>query len=99
MEKLFSDDEIELIIWSEIWSIMSFVIGQLQWQSTKTSGTLTMIGKLLLTIFFLFALLIRIFAVLLYFSPAFGLLDLLCHWTMGSLKTSTEYQAKYFSIY
>jgi len=99
MEKLFSDDEIELIIWSEIWSIMSFVIGQLQWQSTKTSGTLTMIGKLLLSIFFLFALLIRIFAVLLYFSPAFGLLDLLCHWTMGSLKTSTEYQAKYFSSY
>ena len=96
MEKLFSDDEIEVIIWSEIWSILSFVIGQLQWQSTKTNGTLTMKGELLLSIFFLLSLLIRIFAVLIYFAPAFGLWDLLCHWTMGSLKTSTEYQVSIF---
>ena len=51
--------------------------------SASKNNFLPFRGKVLMTVFSLTAVLVRLSAILIYFAPSFGLMNLLMHWIMG----------------
>jgi hypothetical protein len=90
LETLFSNDETEYITLSAIWSWILIVLGEIKWQAALKNNCLGLKGSLILFLYFLLSLFTRTMAVLLYFAPSMGLINLLGHWKVGELKTSTE---------
>ncbi len=90
LENIISGEEAEFVALSAIWSIISLVLGEIKWQAASKNFFLPIKGKLILFAYFSISLLSRTVAVLLYFCPSVGLLNILDHWKMGSLKTTPE---------
>ena len=59
---------------------------------------MTMLGKQLIALFSFISLLGRVFAVILYFSPSFGLMNLLMHWKMGQLPAPSKEQFSKYDV-
>ena len=59
------------------------MIGVVRQVAASKNNFLPFKGKLLLALFSLKSVLVRLFAILLYFAPSLGLMNLLRHWTMG----------------
>ena len=59
------------------------MIGVVRQVAASKNNFLPFKGKLLLALFSLISVLVRLFAILLYFAPSLGLMNLLRHWTMG----------------
>ena len=64
-------------------SIVSILIGEVHQVGASKNNYLPFRGKILLILFSLTAVMVRLTAILLYFSPSLGLLNLLMHWKMG----------------
>ena len=69
--------------WSILLSIMSILIGEIHQVAASKNDFLSLRGKSLLAFFSLTAVLIRLSAILLFFAPSLGLMNLLMHWKMG----------------
>ena len=69
--------------WSILLSIMSILIGEIHQVAASKNDFLSLRGKSLLAFFSLTAVLIRLSAILLFFEPSLGLMNLLMHWKMG----------------
>jgi len=52
---------------------------------------LPILGKLILSIFVFFSCIARLFGIIAFFTPSLGLMNVLMHWKMGNLKTSSIY--------
>jgi hypothetical protein len=89
LENLITGNEAEYIAISAAWSLMSMVKGQTRWQAACKKSAISVKGELILLTYFFVSMITRTSAVLLYFAPSMGLLNLLSHWKMGSLKSST----------
>jgi hypothetical protein len=90
LREMFASGNMALILMSSIWSIVSMVLGHLHWMVVKKDDFLPLKGKVCLAVLGLISQVSRIFAVLLYFSPSLGLMDLLMHWKMGALNAKTH---------
>ena len=77
---------------SAILSVLSIVLGQLQWMIIQKSDFMPMKGKFFISAFTLVSVLVRTLSCIIFFAPSLGLGNLLMHWKMGALeaaKTST----------
>ena len=89
LESLIGEDNSLLLILSAGWSIKSIAMGYLQSMSMSKEDTLPSLGKLILFLFVLLSCLARLFGILIFFAPVLGLMDVLMHWKMGKLVTSS----------
>ena len=86
LESLFASDDVEMLVLSCTWSLLSIVITETNWQDSVKSFAIGIQGKLIMAGFFLLSILPRTCAVILYFAPSMGLLGLQGHYTLGKIK-------------
>ena len=85
LQNLFVGGENVLTFLSLVWSFCSLTYGHVRWIGAKKNNCLPWNGMLYHGIFVVLTLTERTFAILIYFSPSLGLLNLLGHWTMGKM--------------
>jgi hypothetical protein len=98
LQELFAGGSIHLIVLSAIWSFSSLVIGFLQYTTLNKGNFLPLVGRATLASFAVLSLIARLSAVVLYFAPALGLMDLLGHFVMGNLTTTSTVLVYDFSV-
>lgn len=86
----FQGDNLELIAIFTIISVVSIVLGSLKFYSLNKEETMTLKGKALISGFVMLSLIARIVAIIFYFSPTLGLLNLLGHWKRGKFSMDSE---------
>lgn len=72
-----------IILASACLSILSLSLGVIQQAAAAKNNFLPWRGKVLLTIFSVTSLLVRLVAIMLYFAPSLGIINLLWHWKIG----------------
>lgn len=91
LEELFVGNEVTLLVLSALWSILSLIRGHLSSLTVKKEIVPSLTGQLVFFCFILSSLLVRIFAILLFFVPPLGLFDLLMHWNFGKMSTGGSF--------
>ena len=89
-----SNEDIGFLLLSSLWSFISITLSEIRWQASLKNHFLPIKGKLILGFHFILAVLCRISAVILFFTPSMGLLNILQHWKMGQLEV-LESRLKY----
>jgi len=89
-QALFTSGSGVLIVISALWSFVSMVVGYLHCTNLTKGNILPMKGKIILSVFAILSLIARLSSVILYFAPGLGLMDLLGHYEMGQLPTSSD---------
>ena len=90
MENLIRNDEIGIFVMSLAWSIISIAFTEMQWQSSRKSYLMPKIGKLIIGINSLLAVLTRAFGIIIFLAPSMGLLNLQHHWQKSQTKWREE---------
>ena len=85
LQQLYADENTGWFILSTIMSLRSLTVGYQRWIDNQKNNTLSSVGKIILQTFAFLSLVLRLSAIVLFFAPSLGLLDLLMHWKMGSL--------------
>jgi len=85
LQQLYADENIGWFILSTLMSIRSLTVGYQGWIDNQKNNTLSLTGKIILQLFAFISLVSRLSAIILFFAPSLGLLNLLMHWKMGSL--------------
>jgi len=83
-QDLFASKEILLLTLSALWSNISIVLGNVNASIIKKNNFMPKLGKLLTALFSLISHFGRVSAVIFFFSPSLGLMNLLMHWKMGT---------------
>ena len=91
LEELFVGNQINLLVLSALWSVLSLIRGHLQSFLVKRKVVPSTTGQLVLFCFILVAISVRIFAIALFFAPTLGLFDLLMHWKIGQQKVASPF--------
>jgi len=82
-QDLFASKEVLFLTLSALWSNISIVLGNVNASIIKKNNFMPKLGKLLTALFSLISHFGRVSAVVLFFSPSLGLMNLLLHWKMG----------------
>jgi len=98
-QDLFAGKEIFILALSALWSNISIILGYLNSVIIKKDQHMTMLGKQLIVLFSFISLSGRVFAVILYFSPSLGLMNLIMHWKMGKKLINSQSNANTGIIY
>jgi len=85
LHELFAGGDLIYIAFSAIWSIISMMFAPTNNTVTSKNGFLPPTGKLTLILFNILSIISRTVAIIVYFSPALGLMNLLQHHKFGSL--------------
>lgn len=85
LQQLYADENKEWIILSALFSMRSITVGFQGWIENQKRSTLSTSGKLFLELYALLSILCRLSAILLFFAPSLGLLNILMHWKMGAI--------------
>jgi hypothetical protein len=85
LEQLFTQVSLEWIIISAILSFRSLTNHFKIRADHQKFYTIPLLGKVILSTLFFFSVVVRFMAVILYFAPGLGLLNLLMHWQMGNI--------------
>jgi len=110
LEQLFTDDNLEWIIISAILSVRSLTNHFRARADHLKHYTIPLLGKVILSALFFFSVVVRFLAIILYFAPGLGLLNLLMHWKMGNIlgiydfiehiaKLDDPRQSKYYFLF
>jgi len=83
-EEFFAGREVTFLSLYVLWSHLSIVLGYVNAIPIQKGHFMPMIGKLLIALFSFTSLFGRVSAVIVYFSPSLGLMNLLMHWRMGN---------------
>jgi hypothetical protein len=97
-QDLFASKEVLLLALSALWSNMSIVFGTVNASIVKKNQFMPKLGKLLITLFSLVSHFGRVAAVILFFSPSMGLMNLLMHWKMGNKLVKENLQALIYDV-
>ena len=85
LEQLFTQDTLEWIVISAILSIRSLTNHFQIRVDHQKNYTMPLAGKVILTLLYFSSVVVRFTAILLYFAPGLGLMNLLMHWKMGNI--------------
>jgi hypothetical protein len=85
LQQIYANKNTDWLILSAILSVYSLTAGFPRWIEYQKRNTLSWLGKFLLHLMAFLSLLLRLTAIVIFFAPSLGLLDLLMHWKMGSL--------------
>ena len=88
LESLIANDDIEILVASCLWSFISIVLAEVKWKDSLKNFTIGIMGKCYITAFFSLSVVARTIAVIIYFAPSMGLLDLMGHFTMGEIRAA-----------
>jgi hypothetical protein len=91
LESMIVKDDTFILFISACWSIISITLGYLQSVAMIKGNFLPILGKLILSIFVFLSCIARLFGIIAFFIPSLGLMNVLMHWKMGNLKTSSIY--------
>jgi len=101
-QDFFAGREVTFLSLYALWSHFSIVLGYVNALTIQKGQFMPMIGKLSIALFSFTSLFGRVSAVIVYFSPSLGLMDLLMHWKMGNkvvVKVFETRDAEYKLIY
>jgi hypothetical protein len=85
LQQLYANENTGWFILSAILSLRSLIVGYQGWIDSQKNNTLSLAGKIILQLFAFLSLVVRLSAIILFFAPSLGLLNLLMHWKMGSI--------------
>jgi hypothetical protein len=85
LQELFAGGDLSFLVISAIWSVISIVLAPTNSAVTSKNGFMPFLGKIILAFTNLLSISTRLFAIILYFAPALGLLNLLQHFRFGNL--------------
>jgi hypothetical protein len=85
-ELLAGNSDLFLLVLSAVWSVFSIIFGFVQNKSVQKHHSMPFSGKAIQFSYATLAMICRISACVIFFTPAIGLFNLLGHWKMGNFK-------------
>ena len=89
LQELFAGGDLGFLVISASWSVISIMFAPTNSTVASKNGFMPIIGKVILALTNLVSICTRLLAIILYFAPALGLLNLLQHFKFGSLPLTT----------
>jgi len=89
-QEIFAGKETMFLALSALWSFLSIILGFLNGLIIGKGQFMPMLGKLTIIMFSITSLVGRVSAIIIYFSPSLGLMNLLMHWKMGNKDAQEE---------
>ena len=84
-QDLFAGKEAVFLAFSALWSNLSIVLGYMNAIIIQKNQLMPVLGKLLIALLSFTSLFGRVLAIIVFFSPSLGLMNLLMHWKMGNI--------------
>ena len=96
--KVFVEEGSSLVYLSALMSVFSLVRGPVAYLKSLKNGFLGIIGSIILIFYFAIGTMMRLFMIMLLFTPILGLFDTMNHYTKGNIESSPAEQHIGFGV-